>query len=269
MPMTQKGAISFGMVYIPVDLYTATQDNDVRFNQLTKAGHKRVRYVKTCAGCKRELGPADIVKGFQYEKDKYVVVTDEDFEKIKTEKDRSIQILQFSSLGDIPPVYFERSYLVVSQKGGEKAFELLRRAMLAEGKVAIGKTVMGQKETMLVLSPTEDGILLETLFYADEIRAMPKEAVHPDVGEAELGMARQLVQSMEKPFDPAAHHDEYQQKLRDLINKKIEGKEIVAEESEQPTNIINLMDALKQSLQQNAAAAAPAPKAAPKRKKTG
>ena len=123
------------------------------------------------------------------------------------------------------------------------------------------------QSTMLVLSPTEDGILLETLFYADEIRAMPKEAVHPDVGEAELGMARQLVQSMEKPFDPAAHHDEYQQKLRDLINKKIEGKEIVAEASEQPTNIINLMDALKQSLQQNAAA--PAPKTAPKREKTG
>lgn len=265
MPVAQKSAISFGLVYIPVDLYTATQDNDVRFNQLTKESHERVRYVKTCAGCQKELKPADIVKGFQYEKDKYVVVTDDDFEKIKTEKDRSIQILQFTDLAAIPPVYFEKSYLVQTQKGGEKAYELLRQAMLDEGKVAIGKTVMGQKETMLALVPTEDGILLETLYYYDEVKEAPRAAAGPSVAKAELDMARQLVQSMAGPFDPQQYKDEYQEKLRDLISKKIEGKEIVAETSDKPDNVINLMDALKESLKQQDGPKKPAKS----RKKTG
>lgn len=250
MAVRQKGAISFGLVYIPVALYTATEDDDVRFNQLTKDSGERVRYIKTCAGCKQELKPADIVRGYQYEKDKYVVITDEDLEKIKTEKDRSIQILQFSDLDEIPSVYYDKSYLVQSEKGGEKAFELLRQAMQKAGKVAIGKTVMGTKETMLALVPTDDGIVLQTLYFADEVKALPKEAAKPQVGDAELDMAKQLIEGMSKPFDPAAYHDEYQQKLRDLITKKIEGQEIVEQKDEKPGNIIDLMDALKQSLKQ-------------------
>lgn len=271
MPASQKGAISFGLVYIPVELYTATQDNDVHFNQLTKAGGERVRYVKTCSSCKKELKPADIVKGFQYDKDKFVVVDDDDFEKIKTEKDRSIQILQFTGLEEIPPVYFERSYLMVSQQGGEKAFELLRRAMLEEGRVAIGKTVMGTRETMLALVPTEEGILLETLFFQDEIREMPRETNRPETAEGELAMARQLVESMTKPFDPSLYKDEYQEKLRDLIAKKIEGKEITPEPSARPGNVIDLMDALKQSLAQQQSEDAPAAKkpGAARRRKSG
>lgn len=273
MPVAQKSAISFGLVYIPVELYTATQDNDVRFNQLTKDNHKRVRYVKTCAGCKKELKPEDIVKGFQYEKDKYVVVSDADFEKIKTEKDRSIQILQFADLSSIPPVYFEKSYLVQPQKGGEKPFALLRSAMRDEGKVAIGKTVMGNKETILALVPTDAGVLLQTLFFHDEVKALPKQVTLPDVGGAELDIAKQLVQGMAGNFDPAAYKDEYQEKLRDLISRKIEGKEVVAEQGEKPSNVINLMDALKESLKQQQQAGKDAPKSASKqaksRKKTG
>ena len=270
MPASQKGAISFGLVYIPVELYTATQDNDVRFNQLTKDSHERVRYVKTCAGCKKELKPEDIVKGFQYEKDKYVVVDDEDFEKIKTEKDRSIQILQFVDLSAIPPVYFEKSYLVQAQKGGEKPFALLRQAMRDEGKVAVGKTVMGSKETVLALIPTEEGVLLETLYYQDEVKALPKQVTLPDVDGAELDMAKQLVQGMAGDFDPAAFKDEYQEKLRDLIAKKVEGEEIVAEKEEKPSNVINLMDALKESLkQQQDTQKTESAKTTKRRKKTG
>lgn len=256
MAVRQKGAISFGLVYIPVELYTATQDSDVRFNQLAKETHERVRYVKTCAGCKKELDPDDIVKGFQYEKDKYVIIDDADLEKIKTDKDRSIQILQFTTLADIPPVYYEKAYRVKSQKGGEKALEALRQAMLAEGKVAVGRTVMGSKETLLALVPDDKGIMLQTLYFQDEVKELPEETDHPKLADAELDMAKQLVQSMTKPFDPAEYHDEYQEKLRDLIANKIAGKEIVEEkDSEQPANIINLMDALKQSLQQQEDAA--------------
>ena len=140
----RKGAIAFGLVYIPVELFAATQDDAVRFNQLAKDSMKRVRYVKTCPDCKRELGPDDIVKGYQYEKGKYVVVTDEELESIKSEADRSMKIVQFADADEISPIFFEKPYQIVAQPGGERALELLRQAMLAENKVAIGTTVLGQ-----------------------------------------------------------------------------------------------------------------------------
>ncbi len=147
MAVAHKGAISFGLVHIPISLYTAVQDNDIRFNQLHKDDNSRIQYKKVCGHCGKQIDAADIIKGFEYEKDRYVVVTDEDFEKIKTEKDKSIQIMQFANLDEISPVFYDRTYHAVPEKGGERAFELLRRAMMEENKVAIGKTVLGTKET--------------------------------------------------------------------------------------------------------------------------
>lgn len=126
MAATHKGAISFGLVHIPISLHTATQDNDIRFNQLCKDDHSRIRYKKTCASCGKEVSTKDIVKGFEYDKDKYVIVTDDDFEAIKTEKDRSIQIIHFTALEDIRPIYYDKTYHVIPETGGDKAFELLR-----------------------------------------------------------------------------------------------------------------------------------------------
>lgn len=251
MAVTQRGAISFGLVYIPVELYAATQDEDIRFNQLARETGERVRYQKTCASCKAPLQNSDIVKGFEYDKGKYVVLTDEDFEKIKTEKDRSIQIVMFCKVSEIPPVYFERSFQVVSQAGGEKAFELLRRAMLADGKVAVGRTVMGTKETMLALIPTADGMLLQTLYYASEVREIPRGGARPEVSDAELRMAEQLIDSMSGPFAPEEYRDEYQQRLRALIERKIAGQDVVVPETDEAprANIVDLMDALKKSLE--------------------
>ncbi|BDF59448.1 non-homologous end joining protein Ku [Christensenellaceae bacterium] len=247
MPRTQS-AISFGLVHIPVGLYTATQDNDIRFNQLVKDSHERVRYKKTCPSCKKELTNDDIVKGYQYEKDKYVVVTDDDFEKIKTEKDRSIQIMLFTDLDGIDPIYYEKSYYVLPEKGGEKAFELLRQAMYDEKKVAIGKVVLGSKETLVVLIPQKEGILMETLYYYDEVKEFPRELPHSRLNKKELDMAKQLIDEMGGAFRPEQYSDEYQNRLRDLIEKKIEGQEIVTPKQEEQGNIIDLMDALKASL---------------------
>ncbi len=142
----RKGAIAFGLVYIPVELYPATQDDAVRFNQLAKESMQRVRYVKTCPDCNRELGPEDIVRGYQYEKGKYVVVSDEELDAIKTDADRAMKIVQFVDLQEVPPVYFEKPYQVMAQPGGEKPLELLRLAMVEEGKAAIGTTVLGNSE---------------------------------------------------------------------------------------------------------------------------
>ena len=166
----RKSVISFGMVAIPISMNTATQDNDIHFNQLHKEDNSRVRYKKTCAHCGKEITNEDIVKGFEYDKDKFVVVTDEEIEKIKTEKEKSIQILHFAKLNQISPVYYDKTYQAAPEKGGEKAFELLRSALMAEQKIAIGKTVMGTKDTLMAIIPREDGILISTMFYSDDIK---------------------------------------------------------------------------------------------------
>lgn len=245
----RKGAIAFGLVYIPVELFTATQDDAVRFNQLAKDSMKRVRYVKTCPDCKRELKPEDIVKGYQYDKGKYVVVDDEELDAIKTDADRAMKIVQFSDIDEVPPLYFEKPYQVVAQPGGEKALELLRRAMVDEGKIAIGTTVLGNSETPIALIPHDDDLVMMTLHYQSEVKDVPKTLQHPDVADEELSMAKQLVESMTAPFDPSRFRNTYQEKLMQLIQDKIAGKQIVAESQEaQPSNIINLMDALSASL---------------------
>ncbi len=250
MPAAHKGAISFGLVHIPVALHTATQDNDIHFNQLCREDGSRVKYKKVCANCGKEVGSKDIVKGFEFAPGEYVTMTDADFEKAKTEKDKTIQILHFTDIANIRPIYFDKTYHAVVEAGGDKAYELLRRAMLEERKVAIAKTVMGQSEKLLCLIPTEKGILVETLFFADEVREIPKEAVHQDINQPELDMAKMLIGSMDRAFDPSAYHDEYQKRLREIIEAKINGQEIVQTPSGQPDNIINLMDALQASLKQ-------------------
>ena len=246
--VSRKSVITFGMVAIPIAMSTATQDNDVHFNQLHKEDNSRIRYKKTCGHCGKEITSEDIVKGFEYDKDKYVVVTDEEIEKIKTEKEKSIQILHFAQLNQISPVYYDKTYQAAPETGGEKAFELLRAALMAEQKIAIGKTVMGTKDTLMAIIPREDGILISTMLYADEIRELQKPYAKPEVSDQEMNMAKTLINSMDTPFDPAKYKDEYQIKLRALIETKISGQEIVAAEPESPGKVIDLMEALKASV---------------------
>lgn len=252
--MATKSAISFGLVHIPISLHTATQDNDVSFNQLHKEDHSRIRYKKTCGHCGKEVKTDDIIKGFQYDKDQYVIVTEDDFEKIKTEKQRTMQILHFTTLDSISPVYYDKTYHAVPEAGGDKAFELLRTAMMQEQVVAVAKTVLGTKETLLTLIPREDGLLIQTMFYADEVKALPQGYNKPPVVDAELAMAKQLISGMIKPFAPEEYKDEYQERLRELIATKIAGKEVVSASSDtQPEGgkVIDLMEALKASVEQN------------------
>lgn len=247
--ISRKSVITFGMVAIPIGMYTTTQDNDIHFNQLHKEDNSRIRYKKTCAHCGKEINTKDIVKGFEYDEDKYVVITEEEIEKIKTEKEKSIQILHFAQLDQISPVYYDKTYQAVPEAGGEKAFELLRSALMAEQKIAIGKTVMGTKDTLMAIIPREDGILVSTMFYADDIKEIQKQYTKPVVSEQELNMAKMLINSMDTPFDPSKYTDEYQTRLRSLIETKISGKEIVAAEPGNTGKVIDLMDALKASVE--------------------
>ena len=250
MAVSAKTVISFGLVAIPVALYTATQDNDIHFNQLHKEDNSRIRYKKTCSHCGKEIGANDIVRGYEYDKDHYVVVTDEELEKIKTEKDKSIQILHFAQLNQISPVYYEKTYQAVPEAGGEKAFELLRFALMDEQKIAIGKTVMGTKDTLMAIIPRKDGMLIAAMFFADEIKDLPKSYNKPEPTEAELNMAKTLINSMDTPFKPEEYNDEFQVKLRELLETKIAGKEIMSAVPEERGNVIDLMEALKASVNQ-------------------
>ena len=246
--ISRKSVITFGMVAIPIAMYTATQDNDIRFNQLHAEDNSRIRYKKTCAHCGKEITSKEIVKGYEYDKDKYVVITDEEIEKIKTEKEKSIQILHFAQLNQISPVYYEKTYQAAPEAGGEKAFELLRSALMAEQKIAIGKTVMGTKDTLMAIIPREEGILISTMFFADEVKEIQKQYEKPEVAAQELDMAKLLINSMDTPFDPSKYKDEYQARLRELIEAKISGKEVIAAEPESAGKVIDLMEALKASV---------------------
>jgi DNA end-binding protein Ku len=246
--ISRKSVITFGMVAIPIAMYTATRDNDIHFNQLHAEDKSRIRYKKTCAHCGKEITAKEIVKGYEYDKDKYVVVTDEEIEKIKTEKEKSIQILHFAQLNQISPVYYDKTYQAAPEAGGEKAFELLRLALMEEQKIAIGKTVMGAKDTLMAIIPREDGILISTMFFADEIKEIQKQYTKPQVAEEELKMAKLLINSMDTPFDSSKYKDEYQVKLRELIEAKISGKEVVASQPESAGKVIDLMEALRASV---------------------
>ena len=171
-------------------------------------------------------------------------------------------IIHFANLDQISPVYYEKTYHAVPETGGEKAFELLRTAMMDSQKIAIAKTVLGTKETLIALIPREDGMLAQTMFFEDEIKELPKTYKKSEVVEAELEMAKTLIGSMDKPFEPSEYKDEYQERLRGLIADKIAGNEVVTPVSEKQGNVIDLMEALKASVEQAKPKRAGRPKAA-------
>jgi DNA end-binding protein Ku len=249
MAVAHKSAISVGLLYIPVGLYKTTRDISVSFNQLCKDTHERIKYKKICPSCNKEVTSDGIVKGYEYEKDKYVTFTEDDLEKLKNKKDKTIHILHFAKLTDVDPIYYEKNYYVVPEPGAEKACELLKQAMLAQKKVAIAKTVIGTTENLIVLYPTKDGIIAKTLFYQSEIQVVPVATTKPTVEKAELDMAKSMIDTMTSTFDSSQYHDEYQEKLRTAIETKIAGKEIVTADTSRPDNVIDLMEAMKKTVE--------------------
>jgi DNA end-binding protein Ku len=263
MPYSFKGSISFGLVYIPITLHTAVRNNDIGFNMLEKNTMSRVQYKKTCVDCNdHEVKNEDIIKGYQYEENKYVVFEDDDFEKLKTKKDKNITIEQFVDLSDIDPIYFEKSYYVVPT-GAERAFVLLRGAMENQNKVGIAKTVLGTKETLIAIRVRGGEMLLSTMYFTDEIQANPiRPSLDVTVNPQELDLAKTIINNMTGKFEPDKYKDEYRLRIQQAIEQKIAGQEIVRPAEKAETGITNLMDALTASLRQTK----PAPKATPARK---
>ena len=248
MAYSYKGAISFGLVFIPITLSASIKNNDIGFNLIDRKTMSRVKYKKTCVDCdNREVKNEDIVKGYQYEKDKYVIFTEKDFEKLKTEKDKNITIEQFVNLSEVDPIYFEKSYYV-KPTGGEKAYYVLLDAMEKEKKAGLAKCVLGTKETLILLRAKNGNMLVSTLYFYDEVMKAP-EVKRPKILKKELDLATTLISQMTEKFKPEEFKDEYNKKLKKAIKAKIAGNNIVVQkERKAPSNVINLMDALQKSL---------------------
>ena len=249
MAYSYKGSISFGLVYIPVTLHSAVKDNSIGFNMIDKKTMSRVKYKKTCADCDgREVRQEDIVKGFEYEEGKYVVFDDKDFDKLKSKKDKNITIEKFVKLSEVDPIYFDKPYYVVPT-GAEKAFAVLLAAMEQEDKAAVAKTVLGTKETLILIRARGGQMLLNTLFFEEEITSNPAKEVKERGSEAELKMAKALIEGMSGKFNPSDYKDEYRRKVQETIERKISGKEIVSPKESGSGKMIDLMEALTKSLE--------------------
>ncbi len=249
MAYSYKGALTFGLVYIPIFLSNAIKNNDIGFNMIERNTMSRVKYKKTCVDCKnKEVKNEDIVKGYQYEKGKYVIFTNKDFEKIKTPKDKNIVIEQFVNLNEVDPIYFDKSYYV-NPMGADRAFSVLLQAMQKNNKAGVAKTVLGTKETLLLIRAYEGRMVANTLFFYEEVLKMP-EVKEAKTLKKEVDLATTLILQMTKPFKPEKFKDEYTARVRKAIKEKIAGNEIISSNTlEEPTKIINIMEALQKSLQ--------------------
>ncbi len=250
-----SGAISFGLVNVPVKLYSAVSKKTVRFHQLNgKTGH-RIAQKRTDSQTGDEVAFEDIVKGFELTKERYVVITPDELETLDPVKSRSIDIEDFVNLADIDPVYYDHPYYLVPDKGAAKAYGLLLDAMRESGKVAIAKVVIRSKEQLVAIRPAPGGVLMmETMIFADEV--VPPDSIDdlPDtdgiaVTDRELKMAQQLIESLTSEFEPEKYKDEYREKVLELIERKASGEEIAVQpEAPQPAKVPDLMAALEASL---------------------
>lgn len=249
-----KGAISFGLVHVPVKMHAATEDKDIHFRQLHKECKMPIGYEKRCPHCDKEVKAEDIVKGYEYEKDKYVIINEDEIEAIKPESARTIKILDFVDLTDIDPIYFEKPYYLSPDMAGIGAYTLLMEAIKQTGKIGIAKISIRSKSNLAAIRVVDNCLCLETMHYPDEIRAINQVPNLPQVTEIndkELEMAKLLVEQLSGTFEPSKYTDDYRIALYQLIESKIsgEGIDVVNAPAPAKANVIDLMTALKASLE--------------------
>jgi len=273
-----SGAISFGLVNIPVKLYSAVQRKAVRFHQLDQEDKQRIQQKRVNPRTGEEVPYENLVKGFEVGPDRYVVITPEELESIQPEKTRMIDIVSFVDLDRIDPIFYDHPYYLVPDTGADKAYRLLLDAMRESGKVALGRVVLRTKEYLVAIRPRDSVLTMETMLFADEVIPPENLDERPGDGKArtsekELQMAQQLIDSLAEDFEPESYRDEYRERVLEMIERKAEGEEIVIEApSEEPKEVPDLMAALEQSIasakgQGGGKRAAPKKKRAPAKKK--
>ncbi|HUJ31320.1 MAG TPA: Ku protein [Candidatus Acidoferrum sp.] len=251
MPATWKGSLSFGLVSIPIQLSPAARTERISFNQLHKVCHTRLKQPLFCPTCNRMVERSEVEKGYEYEKDQYLLFSEEELENVEPESARIMEILEFVKVDEIDPLYFDASYYATPEQTGAKAYRLLHEAMLRTGYAGIAKVTMHSREYIVIVRPRKNGLTLHTMFYSNEIRPAAETGTDKfEVKEQERALATQLIESLAAPFDPEKYHDTYQESLRTLIEAKAAGQEVVAVHAAVQAPPVDLMAALKQSLMQ-------------------
>jgi DNA end-binding protein Ku len=246
-----RGAISFGLVSIPVRVYTATEEKTLRFNQLHEPDHGRIRYKRWCVKEDKEIPYEEIVRGYEYEKDRYVLITDEDLDAVPVESSRAIDIQQFVDASEIDPVYYKKTYYLGPEEAGLKAYHLLRESLREGQKVGVAKVSFRDKEHMAAIRLMDDVLVMDTMFWPDEIREPAIEGLDKEVSvrDQEVQMAQSLIDNLTDDWDPTRYTDEYREALLEIVEKKVAGEEVEVVEAPEPAPVVDLMDALKQSVE--------------------
>ncbi len=268
-----KGHLNFGLVSFPIRLFSAARSETISFNLLHKDDHSRIRQVTYCQAEDKPVPRGELVKGYEYEKDHYVEIEDEDIKKVAPKTAKVMEILEFVKASDVDPVYLESSYYMAPDEGGEKPYALLFQALRDSGYYGVAKVAMHNREHIIILRPGAKGILSHTMFYQDEIRQVEEFRTDTTlVKDKELAMAKMLISSLEAEFEPQKYHDNYRENLQKMIEAKIEGRKVVATPETHIAPVIDIMEALKKSLAEKrkpasaATAAAAADEVVPKKR---
>jgi DNA end-binding protein Ku len=250
-----KGSISFGLVYIPIAVYPATREEKLSFRQLRATDLSPIRYKKVADVDQKEVTADQIVKGFEYERGRFIVLKEEDFAKVRIESTHSIDITDFVDLGQVDPKFFYKPYFLEPQKGGEKAYALLHKALAGTGKIGIAKVVISNREYLASVKPDGLFLVLDLMHFASEILA-PEELKNGSstaITDKELKMAQSLVESMSTPWEPEKYRDEYRNAVMEMIEEKAQHKEVTkkAAPAVRTTNVVDLVKVLQESLNRN------------------
>ena len=246
-----KGYLSFGLLSIPIRLFTAARGERISLNQLHEVCHTRIKMPLFCPTCDRKVERSEIIKGYEYEKDQYVLFSDDDLDKIEPDSARAMEILEFVKVDEIDPLYYDASYYLTPEDEGKKAYSLLLKAMEDSGYAAIAKVTMHQREHIVVVRPRANGMTLHTMYYTNEVREVAEYGQTDASAEpkpAEKKLAEQLIESLAAKFEPEKYKDQYQESMRAMIESKQQGQEIAAVQHPKLAPVIDLMEALKKSI---------------------
>jgi DNA end-binding protein Ku len=245
-----SGSISFGLVSVPVQMYSATESKELRFHFLHKDDLQPIGYDKVRKDTGKHVDPDDVVRGFEIEKGRYVPIEDEDLDRLDIELTHSIDILDFADLDEIDPIYYRKAYYLLPQDGAEKPYRLLVRALEETNKVGIAKVVIRNKQHLASLRAYDGTLVLETMYYADEVRKPEKVDGKARVQKAEVDMAKSLVENLSDSFKPEKYDDTYRKELLDLIRAKAKGAKLPEPQEEEEGEVIDLMAALRESVKE-------------------
>jgi DNA end-binding protein Ku len=246
-----KGAINFGLVTIPVGMYTATDNKSPSFKQLRKSDHSPIRYKRVAEADGEEVQWDEIVKGYEFEKDRFVVFTDEDLEAAVPEGNKLVDVIQFVDEEEIDPMMYKKAYYLAPEKTGVKAYRILQEALDSKGRVGIAKVSIREKQQLATLRTKDGVIVMETMYWPDEIRAGEFEELdaNVEIRKEEVEMAASIIDNLTKPFDESEFEDKSRGVIEEIAAKKIAGEEIVAPSSPEPTKVVDLLEALKASVE--------------------